>query len=299
MILITWNIQWCRGVDGVVDPARIVAHARQMGDFDVLCLQEVARNFPGLEGSSGEDQFRLLAGLLPGFTPIEAIAVDVYDEAGGARREFGNMILSRLPVVRVLRHVMPWPADRAVPTMPRVAVEAVVRAPSGPLRVTTTHLEYHSALQRDAQVDRLREIQQEATAHATDLWHEDKRAGPFETRPRGASGILTGDFNYEVDDPIHRRLQAPFADATPHYVDAWPLANPGVPHAHTAGVYDKVQWKNREFCCDFICVTSDLAGRVRRVETDLDTAASDHQPVLLELADARQESEPGASGLKF
>jgi endonuclease/exonuclease/phosphatase family metal-dependent hydrolase len=284
MILITWNIQWCLGVDGVVDPKRIVEHARAMGDFDVLCVQEVARCYTGLAGSRGEDQFRLLAGLLPGFTAIEGIAVDEHFGAG-VRREFGNMILTRYPVIQVLRHLLPWPADPLVPTMPRIALEAVLRGPGGPLRVTTTHLEYHSALQRDAQVARIREIQAEAADHAGDLWHEDKRGGPFETKWRGPPGILTGDFNYEVDEPIHQRLQAPFADGTPRYVDAWTIANPGRPHAPTAGVFDKVQWKNREFCCDFICVTEDLARRVRRVDVDLQTAASDHQPVLLELDD--------------
>ncbi|MGE5088336.1 MAG: endonuclease/exonuclease/phosphatase family protein, partial [Candidatus Levyibacteriota bacterium] len=46
MKLITWNVQWCRGVDGRVDPARIVAEARRFADFDVLCLQEIADNYP-------------------------------------------------------------------------------------------------------------------------------------------------------------------------------------------------------------------------------------------------------------
>lgn len=284
MILITWNIQWCRGVDGVVDPRRIVDHARSMGDFDVLCLQEVARNYPGLDGSTGEDQFRLLAELLPEFTPVEGVAVDAH-AVDGSRRQFGNMILSRLAVDQVLRHLLPWPADPVVPTMPRIALEAVVKTSAGPLRITTTHLEYYSALQRDAQVARLRELQREAAAHAADIRQEEKRGGPFETRSRGPSGILTGDFNYEVNDPIHARLQDTFVDGTPRYVDAWMLANPGVPHAPTTGVFDKVQWKNREFCCDFILVTDDLAGRVRRVFTDLETDASDHQPVLIELAD--------------
>jgi endonuclease/exonuclease/phosphatase family metal-dependent hydrolase len=130
MKLITWNIQWCRGVDGVVDPRRIVDHARAIADLDVLCLQEVARNYPGLEGSSGEDQFRLLAQLLPEFIAIEGIAVDEY--VAGQRREFGNMILSRLPVIQVLRHLLPWPADPDVPSMPRIAIEAVLRTVSGP-----------------------------------------------------------------------------------------------------------------------------------------------------------------------
>ena len=52
MKLVTWNVQWCLGGDGRVDPARIVAEARAFADFDVLCLQEVACNFPALQGSS-------------------------------------------------------------------------------------------------------------------------------------------------------------------------------------------------------------------------------------------------------
>ena len=46
MKLITWNVQWCRGVDWRVDPARVAAEARRLADFDVLCLQEIADNFP-------------------------------------------------------------------------------------------------------------------------------------------------------------------------------------------------------------------------------------------------------------
>ena len=53
MKLITWNVQWCRGVDLVVDPARIVREAQRLADFDVLCLQEIAANYPALAGSRG------------------------------------------------------------------------------------------------------------------------------------------------------------------------------------------------------------------------------------------------------
>ena len=67
MKLITWNIQWCRGCDGHVDPVRIINTARGLADFDVLCLQEVSDGFPGLAGSVGENQFSLLASLLPGY----------------------------------------------------------------------------------------------------------------------------------------------------------------------------------------------------------------------------------------
>jgi endonuclease/exonuclease/phosphatase family metal-dependent hydrolase len=65
MKLVTWNIQWGCGLDGRVDLARIVATARAMADFDVLCVQEVADNFPALEGNDERDQFAELARLLP------------------------------------------------------------------------------------------------------------------------------------------------------------------------------------------------------------------------------------------
>jgi endonuclease/exonuclease/phosphatase family metal-dependent hydrolase len=37
--------------------------------------------------------------------------------------------------------------------------------------------------------------------------------------------------------------------------------------------------------CDFVFVSDALAPRVRRVEVDLQTQVSDHQPVLIEFGD--------------
>ncbi len=279
--LITWNIQWGCGCDGRVDLRRIVDTARGMADFDVLCLQEVARNFPELPGSGGEDQFRLLAELLPGYTAIEGIGTDVRAEIG-ARSQFGDMILTRLPVLQAFRHLLPWPADPEVPSMQRVAVETVLQAAWAPLRVTTTHLEYYSARQRAAQVERLRELQSEAAAHAQDAGHSRKEGGPFQNAARPTSSILTADFNFRPDDPLHARLQAPLGDNTPRYVDAWQVTHPGAPHTPTLGVFDREQWPE-PFACDFIFVTDDLTHRVREVRVNSDTDASDHQPVLLSL----------------
>ena len=129
MKLITWNVQWCRGVDRRVDPARIVDDARRLADFDVLCLQEIADNFPDprLAGSRGEDQFAQLASCCRTSRAVPGAAVDVPGD-GGRRRRFGNMILSRLPVGQVFRHLLPYPVDPGVPGMPRIALEAVVQA---------------------------------------------------------------------------------------------------------------------------------------------------------------------------
>src|SRR5450759_4296154 len=235
--LITWNIQWGRGCDGRADLQRIIRTARAMADFDVLCVQEVARNFPGLPGSNGGDQFRLLAELMPGCAAIEGTGTDVL-APDGRRSQFGNMILTRLPVLQAFRHLLPWPSEPAVPSMQRVAVEVVLQAPWGPLRVTTTHLEYYSAKQRTAQIERLRDLQAEAAAHAQDVDHSRKEGGPFQNAARPASAILTADFNFRPDDPLYARLQARYADGAPRFVDAWQIRFPGRPHSPPLGVFD-------------------------------------------------------------
>ena len=56
MQLITWNVQWCRGVDLAVDAARIVAEAKRLADFDVLCLQEIADNYPDPRLGGNDDK---------------------------------------------------------------------------------------------------------------------------------------------------------------------------------------------------------------------------------------------------
>jgi endonuclease/exonuclease/phosphatase family metal-dependent hydrolase len=281
LILITWNVQWCRGCDGVVDPTRIVHAAREMADFDVLCLQEVARNFPGLEGSAGEDQFRLLSEQLPQFTAVEGIATDVIGD-GRERRQFGNLVLTRLPVLQAFRHLLPWPADPAVPSMQRSAVEVVLAAVFGPVRVTTTHLEYYSLKQRRAQVEALRALQWEAASHAADPVDREKEGGPFRRQPRPRSGILTADFNFRAEDPLYARLQAPLGGEVPGYIDAWRVRHGMRPHEPTLGVFDKGQWPGPAFACDFIFLTEDLTPRVRDVTVNLGTDASDHQPVMIE-----------------
>jgi endonuclease/exonuclease/phosphatase family metal-dependent hydrolase len=284
MNLMTWNIQWCRGVDLDVDPARIVTEAKRIADFDVLCVQEIAENFPDpdLGGSAGEDQFALLATLLPGYLAIPAVAVD-QPARNGRRRRFGNMIFSRLPVQQVYRHSLPYPCDPGIPGMPRIAIEAVVTAPFGDVRVITTHLEYYSALQRMAQTEALRAIYADGHAHARDGRITMNDGSPFQTFVRPRATIITGDFNFEPDGPEHPRMLAPFADGTPPLVDAWQVAHPGVPHPATFCIYQKTDSSGEELHCDFIFVSDELRSRVRAVTVEQQTQASDHQPVILTL----------------
>jgi endonuclease/exonuclease/phosphatase family metal-dependent hydrolase len=131
MKLVTWNIQWGLGMDGRLDLARVVAEARRFADFDVLCLQEVADGFADPEPHAGENQFTQLAALLPEFTPVEGVAVDL-PGLSGRRRRFGNMILSRRPVGRILRHALPWAAANTTRNMPRSLLEVELDQNSDP-----------------------------------------------------------------------------------------------------------------------------------------------------------------------
>ena len=167
-------------------------------------------------------------------------------------------------------------------SMRRQALKVTVQAAFGPLRVTNTHLEYYSAEQRDAQIERLLDLQQEASTYRQAA---DARE-PYGRQMIAASGILCGDFNFDVSDHQHAMLHAS-SRAGLKYRDAWTICHPGVPHQPTCGLHDHVQWKNGADCRDFIFVTEDIAGRCPPYGGDGETAASDHQPVLIELADCR------------
>lgn len=283
MRLITWNIQWARGIDGRVSPERIAKEALALGDFDVLCLQEVAVNFPGLEGSRGEDQVELLRAALHGYSVHFAAATDVAGARGG-RSLFGNLIASRLSVRQVLRHQLPWPADATVPSMARVALEAVVQANSGLVRVTCTHLEYYSSVIRMAQVHALRELHSQACARARAPRPGGNAGDPFQAIPAPSAAVLVGDFNFRPDAPDYTALTAAIGDETPGLLDAWPLANPGRVHPPTFRLHDP-HADEAPYCCDFCFVSEDLAPRLQRIAVDNRTQASDHQPLIVEMAD--------------
>ncbi len=78
-------------------------------------------------------------------------------------------------------------------------------------------------------------------------------------------------------------MLSPFPVGVPAFRDAWSVRHPGKPHAPTAGIYDADQWPKGPNCRDFVFLTGDLTERLRRVEVDVKTDASDHQPVLVEL----------------
>lgn len=279
--IVTWNIQCGKGADGVLDLDRIAQVIRAMADADMICLQEVARHDPSLDGA-GADQVAFLAAR---FFQHEAFFGAALDRAGPSRsrrRQFGNVLLSRLPVLEVCTMPLPQPAEPGIKHMRRAAIEAVIAAPGGPLRVTTTHLEYHSAAHRAAQVDALRAMHEEACAN-TARPPLDPGEGPYRFVPRPPAAVLCGDFNFGPGDAEYRRMTAPFGDGLPPLRDAWTLRHGKHPHDPTCGIYDRAQWPQGPHCRDFFFVSDAIANRVKDVVVDTKANASDHQPVLLVL----------------
>lgn len=281
MRVLSWNIQWGRGADGRVDLARTIDAIRACGELDLICLQEVACRLDGLPGGEGEDGLSIIAAAFPAFAPVFAPALDL-PRNGGERARFGNLLLSRLPLGQVWRHLLPMPADPLAMGMQRSCIEAVVVTVSGPLRVLTTHLEYHSTVQRAAQIEALRALQAEAATQAGLPPAPAGKVSAFAPWPRPARALLCGDFNCEPHSPEHARLSAPLAAGLPGWRDAWTQCHPGRPHAPTVGLHG-AEWPSRAFCCDYFFVTAGLHAQLRGLQVVEATAASDHQPLVLEI----------------
>ncbi len=300
--IVSWNIQAGLGIDGQISLPRIASAIEALADADVICLQEIVD--PGQEQDPGQgipkterfkteqfskiNQFRALAELFPDHVAIEGPGIERKPEgnngAGSGPYRFGNMILSRLPVQSVFRHLLPWPAEPDVKHMPRQATEVTVAASFGPLRIITTHLEYHAQSHRAAQVGRLRTLYAEAVAQS--LWPGIAEAdSPYAAFDRAASSVICGDFNMEVDAGEYAAMLAPFGDDIPPLIDAWSAVYPDRAHDPTCGIFDHVQWPAGAHCRDFFFVSEDLRPRLTGLMVDTETDASDHQPMVLILGD--------------
>lgn len=285
MKVITWNVQWFCGIDGIVDVARVVETAKAMADFDVICLQEVAVNYPRLEGDAAHDQPAILQSLLPGFEVFFGAAVDELAPDGKSRQRFGNLIASRLPVAHAHHYALPYPADatpRGVRSMPRMCTSATVMTEFGPVRLMTTHLEFYSPAMRKAQAQALLRLHAQGCALAAHPPLQDDTGGPFQSKPHTAHCILTGDFNFEPTSEEYALLQTAQMGAT-QLQDAWTVLHPDRPHAPTFRLQDR-RYGPVPLACDFLFVSDTLTPHLKRIAVDLDTRVSDHQPVLLELA---------------
>ncbi len=283
--IISWNIQCGRGADDRVDLVRTADVIKEMCDADVICLQEVSRFDPDLDDGKGGDQVAALANSFPSYQPVFGPALDRLDDQVPNRRQFGNLILSRLPMIQIFHHQLPQPAP-ATPCkhMPRQALEVVVEREDGPLRITTTHLEYHSVEQRLAQADRLRQMQIETLDNQSYAVNAPA-SGPYAAIARPARSIVCGDFNSAPGDAVCQAIMSPMSDTQNGYYDAWRVIHGQTLHAPTCGIFDHKQWPEGPHCRDFFFISGELADIATDIRVQEKTDASDHQPILLDLND--------------
>lgn len=298
MKIVTFNIQFGVGRDDRVDLARTAA---AIADADIIGLQEVDRHAPRSEYA---DQPAVLGGHFPNHAWVYGPTVDIFDPRAplsGRRRQFGNMVLSRWPIL-TSRTLLYWPKIGGANhlSLQLGVVETIVDAPAGPLRVYCTHLHHLSPPLRARQIDQLLAIVRGAGQEGTVIsgappdgeWY-DGAAGP--TVP--VEAILLGDFNLTPDSDTYTQIVGPRSErgkasnilgpaghprliATDGFVDAWVAAGHREEEGVTAPLLkDRVEEKR----IDYGFVTAGLAKRVTRAWIDAETMASDHQPAWFDL----------------
>jgi endonuclease/exonuclease/phosphatase family metal-dependent hydrolase len=296
MLVATFNIQWGKGRDGVVDLART---ARTVAEADVIALQEVERNWRDMEHA---DQVQRLAELFPDRHIYFAPSIDIDGSRHGAdgrviagRRQYGLLVISRWPVLTARTYQLPsYPVhghlnDRSV------LLETVIGHPAAPFRFYVTHLNYVSERQRLLQSRLILNIVADAPLQGGPITGPGVPASEYgadwiaikkeDVPPMPRAAIVLGDFNMMPSSPEYAMLTGPVG---PDYgrlaeqdlfADALTLA--GV--SENAGITYPANGIEQAKRIDHIFVTLELAGFVRRAWIDEAADASDHQPVFAEL----------------
>ena len=200
---------------------------RAAGRPEIICLQEVAYGWAGLKGQPEPlDGTRLLGAAMPEYQVLSFSCLEQGNGAGGVR--LGNLIMSRLPVGRVFRHLLPraaglFGAEHAA-WLPRGRGGGQRRA----LRIPGTHLEYYSKEAATGQATRLAGLQQEAVeqARSAEAQRRPWRPSIFDLPARRSGGAVwrhelrTGQRRVSGDRWGRRRAPAAWCDA-------WTQCHPG------------------------------------------------------------------------
>jgi endonuclease/exonuclease/phosphatase family metal-dependent hydrolase len=283
--LVSYNIQYGLGKDGRYDLERIAA---AVADADIIALQEVERFW---QRSGMVDQPAEIARRLPDFHWIYGANLDMdaskTDDEGRPthrRRQFGNMLLSRLPIISSRNHLLPKFGAVNQHTMQRGALETVIDLPGiGATRVYSTHLCHLTAGTRLPQVDHVLDLHRKVVAEGG-AWsggHPDPAAGWTEgvMPPMPERAIVMGDFNFEPTDPEYEKFVGPWSDEYGRviplagFVDSWVAAG----HGEQEGI--TCDGKR----IDYAFISSSLKGLAKKAWVDSNAAGSDHQPYWCEI----------------
>ncbi len=282
MKIVTYNIQFGLGKDELFDLERI---ASEVDGADIIALQEVERNW---QRSGIIDQPKILAELLDQYYWVYGPFFDVdasHLESGGKvtniRRQFGNMILSKTPIISTRLFPLPKSIINDQRNMVVGMLEGVVEMPGGKaLRIYNTHLSAKSAEDRIAQIHTIRRIIASApneggawTGPSTHpLWLEDKL-----TPPMPEEFVLLGDFNLAPRDPEYDHLVRTGRNEC-DLVDCWPLAG----HEIDKGVTFPSNKINSQRI-DYAFISMTMQNPVLNAWINEAAQGSDHQPCWIEL----------------
>ncbi len=271
MLFCTYNVHYGVGGDGKYDVPRI---ADVLAEADVACLQEVVCGWPQNDYADQTAEIgRRLNRYYRYHGPMEADSSTV-DGAGritSRRRSFGNAIVSRWPILWSRGVLLPKTRLSHGFDLQRGYIEAVIDAPSGPLRVYCTHLSHVGVTQRQPQIDALLE----AVATASNTGATWDGAGPDSfmfhepALPLPVAAIVAGDFNFTPQHPEYPRV------AAAGLIDAWRAAG---------NSEEDVDSFPREGRIDHVFVTPDLAAKVMQARIGYGIPASDHWPVFVTFA---------------
>ncbi len=278
MQILTWNIQATKGCDDRFDLNRITHHIKQLGEWDVICLQEVSRNIPDLNAN---DQPLLISKQFPEHEYVWGAGFSAWDRVGG-RCEFGNLTLVKKGLLRTARmHSLPSPGINDL-QMPRTMVEVVVGIGSRSVAVFNTHLAFHSKVERVEQIQALTQLRDQ---HILKSSNQDlsNSWGPYSYANHCSSVILCGDLNEDSDSDVFREELI-----AQQWVDCWDVCSHSSDLNHqqrspTCGCFDRKQWPQGAHVRDYFLATQDIARKAIRVGVDVETDASDHQPVFMEI----------------
>ena len=288
MKFVTYNIQYSKGKDGRFDLGRI---ADAIGEADVIALQEVVRN---IEGIPDRDQPARLGELLSNYYWVYGPTVDldastrsVDGSVQNRRGQFGNMVLSRWPILSSRLLLLPRIRTYEANSVQRGALEAIIDAPSGPVRVYSVHLNPRNPRQRRTEIryllPRLFAVPHEGASFTGPGWQgQAEVATP-------ADFVVLGDFNLAPDSPEYSEIvgeQDYYYGPTltgDRLADTWTQA--GNPITEGITWYDEAQDFEWGLKLDYGFVTPGLAPKVTSARIDNEALGSDHQPTWFELAD--------------
>lgn len=285
MRLASYNIQYGKGKDDRYDLDRIVG---ELGEPDLIALQEV-ETFTRRSGMV--HQAEEIAARLPHMHWVygPGIDLDASEVVDGRpvhrRRQFGNMVLSRWPILSSINHTLPKIALRSVFHLQRTLIETVIDAPSGPLRFCSVHLDHVSPDTRRDQVAYMMDILlrgHERGASAGGMANADWADAKMPPQPMTA--IVMGDMNFEPDGPEYTRLVGDLSQNHGRTVRAHGLADAWVLAGHDEAAGDTIPRDGRApRRIDHCFVTTDLADTVKEARIGEAAQGSDHQPIFVTL----------------